>query len=1229
MPMTERWIHILERAVAMKKVSCQSGIILLIIVLMDLGWITPSVHGELSHPRNAATVVAGGTILQDQTWSGDIIITNNVTVISGVTLTIAPGTIIRFEPRRPFFIYDAGLAVNGRLIANGTAGKPIRFTSNAIQPEPGDWGGIAFNRGSAGSILDHVIIEFSETAAYLNDNVTISNSIIRWVMQTALPVYGDATVTRNRIYQIGANAFEVHFRTKPVINYNTISGASYAGLQVIEGSHPTIAHNIIRDNDRGIDMGMLASPDIQYNLITGNSTGLNISDALDAASSILQRNNIQDNARNVSMQASQTLDMTRNWWGTADAAAIAALMSIGSAGKIVYQPYENQPVEIGSIAYDWNNTETYDFRSIDLDQYFYFESDSTRAITDLIRHDPKTGGSAGIAWDGQNLWSIMGGNYIHKLDATGKSLGSFPSPAVEAMGLAFDGQNLWLADYNQGLIMEVDRAGKALRSFPAPCQEPQGLAFDGQYLWTLTNQIHGKAFQFDRSGKLIRTLDTPGYLGIAWDGKYLWVDGGPDHFAQIDPANGHIVRLITSSGGHSDFLTWQGDSLWSIEYGILGFDQGSHAYLVKMLPSKETITLDGLLDDWQGRNPLVQDPQGDNVGTATDIKSLYGFMDNGNLYLMLDFHQFSGYDYAHVEFDINGDGKADYSLGGFFPGSPRSVVLHDYSTGLDRWINANGVDVRGTEMHSNAKEVAEFRIPRLVIGNQSSVGVRCSLAKMSADMIDQTGWAQIEGPRTALDLQMNPGGAANSSTAASKGTTQTGYAKIADNAGPIPYGTAVFSFKQNSVVVTEASVPASPPTTSARLFIDYRTSVAAVPGRSDAGRIDINTGIAVVNYGSATANVTYTLRDVNGVPLAVGHGTLAPGNHIACFIDQLKEAAAPDFNLPPNFQNATQFGTLDVAADQPMSVLALRGTNNQRREFLITATPIADLKQPPANGPLYFPHFADGGGYTTSLILLSASDSIESGTLQILNDDGGPLVVNSADGIPGSSFRYSIRPGGAFRFQTDGVQAGVKTGWVGLTPDPLTSTPIGSGVFGYNPAGILVTESAIPAAGSTTHARVYVDLSGGHNTGLAIANTTTTSGDIKIRAFQSDGVTGVGSSDGNLQLAGNGHKAKFADEFIAGLPLGFTGVLDISSTTPFTALTLRSLVNERRDFLLTAFPIADANRDAPSPLVFPQIADGGGYTTEFILLNSGKSFWPSHVTLEFRSETGAPLAVGK
>ncbi len=519
-------------------------------------------------------------------------------------------------------------------------------------------------------------------------------------------------------------------------------------------------------------------------------------------------------------------------------------------------------------------------------------------------------------------------------------------------------------------------------------------------------------------------------------------------------------------------------------------------------------------------------------------------------------------------------------------------------------------------------------------GGPATFARLCSPSGVAVDaagnlFIADTGNSRIRkvtgGPSVSMDFTLSAGGATSSFTAGEGETVQAGYAALTVHSGSTPYGTAVFSFKQDGVTVSEAGVPASPPTTSARLFIEYCSSVPAVPGRTEAGTIDINTGIAVVNRGSETANVTYLLRNVLGTTLSSGHGTIAGGAHFAKFIDQMKDAA-PDFDLPSDFQSTIQFGSLDISSDQPLSVLALRTTTNQRNEVLFTTTPTADLTRPLTGIPIYFPQFADGGGYTTTLVLLNISNGIETGTFRILDDTGSALVVNQVGGTADSSFKYSIAPGGAFRFQTDGFPAATKAGWVQLTPDPGTSTPVGAGMFSYNPDNVLVTESGIPAAASTTHARVYVDSSEGHNTGLAIANLASAGTNVFVRAFESDGKTGVGNTQGVLPLPARGHSAKFAGEFVAGLPEGFRGVLDIRSAMPFVALTMRSLTNERGDFLLTTFPIADMNRAAPSPLVFPQIADGGGFVTEFILLSAGGA---STTTLSFLDKEGRPLAVGK
>ena len=118
----------------------------------------------------------------------------------------------------------------------------------------------------------------------------------------------------------------------------------------------------------------------------------------------------------------------------------------------------------------------------------------------------------------------------------------------------------------------------------------------------------------------------------------------------------------------------------------------------------------------------------------------------------------------------------------------------------------------------------------------------------------------------------------------------------------------------------------------------------------------------------------------------------------------------------------------------------------------------------------------------------------------------------------------------------------------------------------------------------------------------------------------------VGASKLPISLNASGHVARFVGQMIDNLPATFTGVLEISSATPIAALTLRSLVNERNEFLLTTFPIADQAQPGPEPIVFPQIADGGGYSTEFIMLSSGGA---SSMTINLFDSTGMPLVIGR
>ncbi len=717
-----------------------------------------------------------------------------------------------------------------------------------------------------------------------------------------------------------------------------------------------------------------------------------------------------------------------------------------------------------------------------------------------------------------------------------------------------------------------------------------------------------KGYSGDNGPAISATMNLPRGLAVDASGNVYVSDSGNNVIRKIQ-TNG-VIQTIVGNGQMGD----QGDGGPASQASLrtprgLAVDASGNLYIADSFNARiRKVATNGIISTFAGTGQFPSSGDGSSAAGA-DIGFVYALaLDaKGNLFFSDTYnHCIRRVSSGGVINTIAGTGRAGFSGDG---GLATAAALY-LPRGLS--LDATGNLFFADSGNNRIRKISPDGAISTVVGdgtatpaqlnNPASVTIGAAGNLFIADSLNYRIRKAFGVSDLSVHFTLGAGGSKSFGTTGFSETSRAGYAIAVINSGATPYGTAVFSFKQDGVTISEAGVPASPPTKSARIFIDYRSNVPALPGYSEAGTVNVNTGIAIVNHNSSTAYVTYRLRDPNGVTLSLGQSTISAGNHFACFIDQLTEKV-PGFHLPRDFQ----FGSLEITSDQPLSVLALRGTNNQRNDFLMTTTPVADLTQSLGSGSICFPQFADGGGYTTSLILMNTSESIETGVLQIVDSTGAPFIVNQVGGVSGSLFNYSIPPGGIFHFQTDGSPAETRAGWVKLMPDPGTATPTGSGVFGYNPGNILVSESGIPSAVATTHARVYVDLSGRHNTGLAIVNLVDSNASLIVNAYQKDGVTAAGTSHGPLSLPANGHTAAFADQFISGLPEGFTGMLDISSPTPFAALTLRLLVNEREDFLMTTFPIADQTRPAPSPIVFPHIVDGGGYTTQFILIGAGET----------------------
>jgi len=111
----------------------------------------------------------------------------------------------------------------------------------------------------------------------------------------------------------------------------------------------------------------------------------------------------------------------------------------------------------------------------------------------------------------------------------------------------------------------------------------------------------------------------------------------------------------------------------------------------------------------------------------------------------------------------------------------------------------------------------------------------------------------------------------------------------------------------------------------------------------------------------------------------------------------------------------------------------------------------------------------------------------------------------------------------------------------------------------------------------------------------------------------------------------NGQFQEFFSQIFSGttLPSPLQGVLRISSNTSgLSVVGLRGRYNQRGDFLITTTPPTnEATPATTAPMTFPRLADGGGYTTQFILF-SGSAGQSASGNLQFVTQSGTTLYLG-
>jgi parallel beta-helix repeat protein len=286
-----------------------------------------------SMPPVKATYVEG-TISQDTVWflvDSPFVLSGNVTVNPGVTLTIEPGAQVRFGG---FF----SLNVNGRIVADGTSERKIRFTTN----DPADsimWQTVRINgnqpssltncqidHGTDGLTIDNGYTEMQDssvTACSQNGIVVNSGSIlVAGVIlasnnMAAIRINGGSQVTINN-NTVASNQFGIVLSGSLLgdisISQNTITNNTDSGI-VLESdvyTNTIITRNTVSSNGNGILVQNNTSPDIAYNYILNNTVGLQyqLGDNHQA-----HFNDLSNNKLGMDASSNATVDATYNYWG--------------------------------------------------------------------------------------------------------------------------------------------------------------------------------------------------------------------------------------------------------------------------------------------------------------------------------------------------------------------------------------------------------------------------------------------------------------------------------------------------------------------------------------------------------------------------------------------------------------------------------------------------------------------------------------------------------------------------------------------------------------------------------------------------------------------------------------------------------------------------------------------------------------------------------------------------
>lgn len=494
-----------------------------------------------------------GIISVDTDWFGEILVTDTVVVLPNVTLHIHPGTKVRFvhyrgyrEPERKL-----SLIINGRIIANGTDADPIYFTSDAPEPQNGDWSMIRLISNTAQSEFNWCVFEFAQHGLNVwNSSPFLSHIIFRWNNWEGVyfESYSAPTIVWCQIYENGYNGLAAEQLNTISMDYCEVWRNGTCGVH-IDNSTAEIHRSIIHDNNAhglSVDNGSTLNA-FGDEIYDNTACGIGFGEGTNTVS--VSNNSIYDNGGGGNICGPVT-SVTTSFFPPSS-------IDIGFTPDMSY--------ELGYIPGDPN-----------LDQYLYvYPDDETRLI---VR---KIGTGLGLTWSvayhNSSIWtSTLQGNVYQLNPNNGTVLSSFTlsgSPTwgtpTQPWGMAFDDEGfMWIVDFAERKLFKINISTQqivfSVDTPNATAGGCKGLAWDGEYLNVL-GWVTPTIYKVTKQGVLVESipLDHGGTGGLAWDGQFYWVPT-KGRILKYDSSGKQVGWIYAASEGTWD-MAWADGFLWATQ----------------------------------------------------------------------------------------------------------------------------------------------------------------------------------------------------------------------------------------------------------------------------------------------------------------------------------------------------------------------------------------------------------------------------------------------------------------------------------------------------------------------------------------------------------------------------------------------------------------------------------------------------------------------------------------